>query len=308
MRFVIDAWLRLDGDDGPVEHRRVYVPALRDVLAGRVVGVGDEQFTSVANYTLHDFVRAACAGKAFAVEMLHASDSMLVETSGVWRDLVANRTRFWSSALLSVVQQERAAARRRPRCGTRIEELQRLIDFLSSIKGKIQFADVWSTLPSNAYMTKERTADGERFYVVCKRKIPATAVVGYYVPVLQQIVKSYVEPGSQHDGVEAVDWLAVARLLRRTYQVMYIYRDGGFAYPLTDEPYLSEVRRGQHAYDVVMNNVSRMIQQLPVLAKRALHVPKTCDVEWWNDWLYRTMLREPMPKPGTNEAGAKRCA
>ena len=47
-------------------------------------------------YSLHYFLKLACKGQTVALDMLHAPDNMILETSNIWKSIVAHKVLFYT--------------------------------------------------------------------------------------------------------------------------------------------------------------------------------------------------------------------
>ena len=290
-----------DTETSDLDYKGVYLPTVRQLMLGRIPKsqrfatntTGEKNSPGDVDrevYSLHYFVRLACSGETVSLDMLHAPESMLIESSSIWRELVAGRSRFYTRDMRSFVHYARKQAAKYGVRGSRIDAMRRLIEVLSNASPDLRLGDVWNKLPTNEYLVKQ-VKNKQRIYIACNRELQATARVGYYVPILQRVLESYGDRARQAEQNQGIDWKAISHALRAAYQMRYIYRDNGFIYPLPEAPFLRDVKLGRFRYSDVATKLEDLLDEVDALAMNATHLPETCDTAYWDDWLYDTMLR-----------------
>ena len=107
--------------------------------------------------------------------MLHAPDEMIVEKSPVWDLIIQNREKFYTKNLKAFVGYARRQAAKYGIKGSRLNDAQRVLDFLRQPVIKEAHAKLflyWDDLPTGEHIFKHPpNENGERMYEVCGRKI-----------------------------------------------------------------------------------------------------------------------------------------
>ncbi len=81
-------------------------------------------------YSLHYFIKLACEGQTVALDMLHAPRNMLLKTSEIWEDIVANREKFYTKNLKAFVGYARKQAAKYGIRSGRLSNLRKVISVL----------------------------------------------------------------------------------------------------------------------------------------------------------------------------------
>lgn len=81
-------------------------------------------------YSLHYFIKLACEGQTVALDMLHAPDAMILGSSDIWTEIVANKEKFYTKNLKAFVGYARRQASRYGIRSGRLGNLRKVITVL----------------------------------------------------------------------------------------------------------------------------------------------------------------------------------
>lgn len=238
-------------------------------------------------YSLHYFIHLACEGETVALDMLHAPDDMLVETSAIWKDIVANRYRFYTKNLKAFIGYARRQAAKYGVKGSRLNDAKRVLDFSNlppSLHLKVK--DVWDFWPVGEHIFKhEPDSNGVRMYEVCGRKIPETATVEYLTTVVQRFYDNYGERARQAATNKGVDWKAVSHAFRAAFQVKQILTENTITFPLKEANYLREIKEGKLDYQTkVAPELDRLMDEVEGLSLKS-NLPMSVDRAFWDKFI-----------------------
>jgi hypothetical protein len=296
----------LYGTNGPAsdkDYKGVFLPERRDVLLQRVprslrqsTKKGDNAKNTPddvesEHYSLNYFVHLACEGETVALDMLHAPDRFHLESSPIWRELCANRRRFYTRNLKAFVGYARRQAAKYGVKGSRLAEAKRVLVFLEAQPLDARVADVWEALPAGEHIFKTAN-EVDKLYDVCGKKLNSRSYCRHHVSMLRAFVDRYGERAKQAEANEGIDWKAVSHAFRAAYQVKHILLHDGYTYPLPETDELRAVKAGQMDWlsevgprlDALMDELERLSEQSTL--------PRTVDRAYWDGWLADTLDRE----------------
>ena len=286
------------------DYKGVFMPALRDVLCGRIkkcVTENTKTDTSKKNsaedvdtqiYSLHYFIELACQGETVALDMLHAPDEMILETTPIWGQIRANRWRFYTRNLKSFVGYARTQAAKYGIKGSRLSDCKRALDYLreNELGGDIM-SDVWNYLPAGEHISKNEALP-VKLYTVCGRSIQSTCKISKGVEILAKYHENYGARAKLAEANEGIDWKAVSHALRAAFQVKEILTTGDLKFPLAQADYLKTVKAGTLSYkDDVGPRLEAEMDELEVLTREST-MPEVVDREYWDSFVAGVMLAE----------------
>lgn len=278
------------------DYKGIFMPTMRELMLGRAPKCCSEATKTDSTkkntasdvdsdlYSLHYFMDLACMGETVALDMLHAPPSACTHTSDIWRDLVANRARFYTRNLRALVGYARRQAAKYGIKGSRLSEAKTVLEFCKAQSPEVRLMDVWDQLPTGEHIFKKNNGQDD-VLEVCGKAMVAKGRCSYYVDMLQRFCDRYGNRARQAERNEGIDWKAVSHAFRAAYQVQHILRDGGFEYPLPEAPFLLEVKQGQLDYmtqaapklDAIMDEVEAL--------SNASNLPEKVDRQWVDEWL-----------------------
>ena len=92
----------------------------------------------IESYSLQYFIKLACEGQTVAIDMLHAPENMILETSNVWTKIVKNRDKFYTKNLKAFIGYARKQCVRYGLRGGRINTINEVIKVLENASKNIK--------------------------------------------------------------------------------------------------------------------------------------------------------------------------
>ena len=95
-----------DTEKSDTDFKGVFFPSSEQIFLNRIpksintstkgheLGKNTAEDIDTEVYSLHYFHKLACEGQTVSHDILHAPESMLLETSDFWKDLVSKRDKF----------------------------------------------------------------------------------------------------------------------------------------------------------------------------------------------------------------------
>jgi hypothetical protein len=241
-------------------------------------------------YSLHYFLKLACDGQTVAMDMLHAPDEMLLQSSDIWRNIVKQRNRFYTKNLNSFINYARRQASKYGIKGSRLNAASQVLSFLRSNNPDGKLRDVWDQLPRNDYCHDFGIdPNGMRQYQVCGKTFQESSSIGYVLPIISKFYDDYGHRAKLAAENKNIDWKAISHALRAAIQTKEILLEGTINYPLKDAPFLLKVKSGHLDY---ANEVAPQLESLMDEVQKLVNesdLPDKVDIEYWNNFLCETL-------------------
>lgn len=296
---------KLDTPSSDKDYKGIYLPDTDSLLLGNYVrtytqNTGDDKSKNTSEdvdceiIALPYFVKHACDGETFALDMLHCKDPLL--SSCIWADLRAKRQKFYSKDMKAYIGYVKKQAAKYGMKGTRLADIRKVMDFceifVKAGAGYMRLKDIdVEDFPTGeyirwtAYTGKGAGKTEQLFYEVNAKKFQSTNTVEYVLEQLTKMYDSYGARAKQAENNEGVDWKAVSHALRAGYQARDIYKDGDFEYPLKETEFIKAVKLGQLDYKKDVSPVlEELVEEVEMLAERS-KLPSKVDRGYWDRWL-----------------------
>lgn len=282
----------LNTPDSDHDYKGVILPTSREILLGKskyhssfTTGGANTKNTNAdidkSYYTLSYFIELACKGDTTAVDMLHASPDKVLKTSDIWNYLQDNRSKFYTKNMKAYVGYCRKQAAKYGIKGSRLGELERAINTLNKYSDNDIMKSVWIE-PSDVINWIDYK--GNKYLEICGSKFQDNLKISYAKQTLEQIFSQYGERTRLAKLNQSIDWKALSHAFRAGYQTLHILKDGGFEYPLTESPYLMQVKRGELNFLDVELELTDLVNQIN-LASTASNLPNDVDQEFWDNYI-----------------------
>jgi hypothetical protein len=297
-----------DTPDSDLDIKGVFMPSYEDILLNRVpkdINL-DTNKSSEKNsaedvdesyYSLHYFIELACKGETVAIDMLHANEKNIIESSPTWDRIVANRDLFYTKNLKSFVGYCRKQASKYGVKGSRLAVAKEVLGLLKDSENiVVNLSNIWSMLPEDKEHTFKHPADKAhndlRMYEVCGRKMQETAKIPYAISIVEKFVEAYGERARKAEANEGIDWKAVSHAIRAAIQIRSILTEGTINFPLKEADFLKKVKAGElHYKDDVAPLLDDMISEVEELTKVST-LPEKVDRRFWDEFLIRAIEEE----------------
>ena len=283
------------------DYKGVFMPSRQAVLLGRIpkcrsFTTGDGASRNTADdvdedvYSLHYFIKLACEGQTVAMDMLHAPESLLIEQTPVWREIVAQRHRFYTKNLKAFIAYARRQASKYGIKGSRLAAVSKVLDVLKSQNPAWRLHQIWDRLPRVEHCFEMgKDPNGKRQYQVCGKTFQETTAVGYVIPILEKFYDAYGHRAKLAAENKNIDWKAVSHALRAAFQTREILVHNTIRYPLENAPFLLAVKQGQLDYTgVVAPALEKLMDEVEQLLE-ASSLPEHVDRDYWDAFICRAV-------------------
>ena len=297
---------KLNTPNSDFDYKGIYLPTLESMILGTYgetykwsTGAAHEKNqpgdTDYEVISLNKFLRHACDGETFVIDMLHCNEPLI--TSPIWEDLVSQRTKFYSKSLKAYFGYVKKQAAKYGLKGTRLADIRQAIDSLKQFSPELTIERVRDKLYTGEFARfvvvppKKEGQSEKTFYEVNSKKYQLTNLVGYVEHELEKVWDSYGARAKAAEKNEGVDWKAVSYALRGGYQARDIYKLGDYSYPLRESDFLLDVKLGKLDYkSEVAPVLESLVEEVEALSKVSTF-PETVDRKYWGYWLVETVLK-----------------
>lgn len=288
---------KLNTESSDVDIKGVYLPSVRDIILNTSENVIDlstnksnikntSKDTDEEYYRLDYFIRKACVGETFAIDMLHMDSEV---NSHIWDYLVANRTKFYSKSMKSLVGYARKQAAKYSVKGSRLAFINAMCEKFNQCDNGNRLEDYRDDLIVGEFSSIKIDASGE-YYEACGKKFYLTTPMLSVKMSFNKMSAGYGSRAKLAADNKGVDWKAVSHALRACYQQRDILIYGDFNYPLKESEYLMKVKLGELDFigDVQIELESVLDEVMDLSEKSEL--PEKCDIDFWNDFIYNVYI------------------
>jgi hypothetical protein len=288
-------------EDSDVDYKGVFLPSKREILLNQIpkcrsFSTGNDLIKNNPDdvdeeiYSLHYFIKLACDGQTVAIDMLHAPDTMLIESSDIWEKIVKEKQRFYTKNLNSFVNYARRQASKYGIKGSRLNAALQVLNLLNSNDPESRLRDVWSRLPRNEYCHDIGIdPNGMRQYQVCGKTFQESSSVGYVLPIIKKFYDDYGHRAKLAAENKNIDWKAISHALRAAIQTKEILTTGTIHFPLKDAPFLLDVKSGRLNYaGEVAPVLESLMDEVEKLVNKS-DLPDKVDVDYWDHFICETL-------------------
>ena len=292
-----------------LDYKGVFLPSKEEILLGNIPkghsystratdskNTADD--TDVEVYSLHYFIKLACEGQTVALDMLHAPDAMIVESSDIWTSIVRQRHKFYSKNLKSFINYARRQASKYGIKGSRLNAASEVLRLLRPEDPANKLQVIWDKLPRMEHCYEAgRDPNGIRQYQICGKMFQETTSIGYMIPVLEKFYDEYGSRARLASENKNIDWKAVSHALRAAIQVKEILTRNTITFPLKEAPFLVQVKDGRLDYAAEVAPVlEALMEEVEGLVSRS-QLPEKADIAYWNKFVCDTVEAKRFRQP-----------
>jgi hypothetical protein len=273
------------------------MPSKDEVLLGRIPkshshSTGKEESKNTKDdieveiYSFHYFMKLACDGQTVAMDMLHAPEEMILQSSDIWKAIIKNRHKFYTKNLKSFIDYTRRQASKYGIKGSRINAALQVLELLKSEDPLKKIREIWDELPRIEHCYDiAPDPSGMRQYQVCGKSFQESATIGYVIPILEKFYNDYGRRARLAAENRNIDWKAVSHALRAAYQTREILTENSLIFPLKMAPFLMKVKKGELDYLTevapVLESLMAEVEELSLSSS----LPETVDRKFWDQFI-----------------------
>ncbi|MDJ0914997.1 MAG: nucleotidyltransferase domain-containing protein [Desulfobacterales bacterium] len=283
--------------DSDVDYKGIFMPTKGEVLLGRIPkshshSTGKEASRNTKNdidveiYSFHYFIKLACDGQTVAMDMLHAPEEMMLQSSNIWKAIIKNRHKFYTKNLKSFIDYARRQASKYGIKGSRINAALQVLELLKKEDPSKKMREIWDELPRMEHCYDiAPDPNGMRQYQVCGKSFQESATIGYVIPILEKFYNDYGQRARLAAENKNIDWKAVSHALRAAYQTREILTKKNLVFPLETAPFLMEVKQGKLDYlTEVAPVLESLMEEVEELSLNST-LPESVDRKFWDQFI-----------------------
>ena len=290
--------------DSDIDYKGIFMPSKDEVLLGRIpkshshsTGKDESKNTKddidVEIYSFHYFIKLACDGQTVAMDMLHAPEEMILQSSDIWKAIIKNRHKFYTKNLKSFIDYTRRQASKYGIKGSRINAALQLLELLKREDPLKKIREIWDELPRIEHCYDiAPDPNGMRQYQVCGKSFQESATIGYVIPILEKFYDDYGRRARLAAENRNIDWKAVSHALRAAYQIREILTENSLTFPLKMAPFLMKVKKGELDYLTevapVLESLMEEVEELSLSSS----LPETVDRKFWDQFICNAVESE----------------
>lgn len=243
---------------------------------------------------LRRFVNDCLSGQTYALDMLFAPIDTWLEFTPIWTALVLNRKKFLSKNVEPYIAYCRHQAGKYGLKGSRLGELLRVIEYLKAYDPKTPLYTAVLGLPVSEYVkmveiTSERP-NGEQpltetFLEVLTKKFSITRHIEDVLVSLERMNEKYGARARLAQENAGVDWKAISHAYRCMHELRELAQTGEIKFPLESADFLKRVKMGEISYDLVQEELPKLMESAIEMVKNSEHLPDEPDYEFWENFI-----------------------
>jgi len=288
--------------DSDADYKVIFLPTKEEIFLNKIPkcysfktkkngsGKNTSDDIDIEIYSLHYFIKLACEGQTVAIDMLHAPENMIVESSWIWDEIASNKEKFYTKNLQAFIGYARRQASKYGIKGSRLNAAKKVIDRLQFYGWDRKMATVWHLLPTEKHLHMlGKNQNGIKQYQVCGKIIQETAKIGYVLDMLEKFYEQYGKRAREAAENKNIDWKAVSHALRAAYQVKELLLTNNIVFPLENAEYLTKVKQGLLDYKTeVAIELEKVMAEVEILSEKSA-LPQKADRKFWNNFIIRTI-------------------
>lgn len=289
-------------ESSDLDFKGIFLPRKEDIFLNRIPksysfttkaehdskNTADDIDTEI--YSLHYFIKLACEGQTVAIDMLHAPDNMITETSNVWKEIVANRSKFYTKNLKAFIGYARRQAAKYGIKGSRLNAAKNIVDLLGKYDVEEKLEIVWDELPTGDHLHfLNPSPNGIKQYQVCGKILQATQKIGYTIDILTKFYTEYGKRAKLAAENKGIDWKAVSHAMRAAYQVKELLTTNTITFPLENADYILQIKNGELDFQTeVSPALEKLMDEVEELSEKST-LPLKPNRKFWDKFLIQTI-------------------
>lgn len=285
--------------DSDTDYKGIFFPSKEQIYLGKIPksiskntkhGDGKNTPSDVDTeiYSFHYFIHLACEGETVALDMLHAPDNMILESSPFWDELKLSKSLFYTKSLKAFVGYAKRQAAKYGIKGSRLNAAKQVIAILEQNDPNARLSTIWDSLPEGEHLVKHpENENGIKEYEICGRKAQESGKIYYVLDMVKKFYDAYGVRAILAAKNQGIDWKAVSHAIRAAFQVkeVLLYRD--ITFPLKQADYIKAVKQGKLDYTTeVAPYLESLISEVEILSSKST-LPEKANRKYWDSFIIK---------------------
>ncbi len=286
-----------DTPESDTDIKGIFLPSKRQIYLGQIpksynMSTGGETSKNTKKdidteiFSLHYFIKLACEGQTIAMDMLHAPETMILEGSEIWDELITNREKFYTKKLTAFIGYARKQAAKYGIKGSRLSETKQVLDLLNEWPDENKIAEIWNLLPVGEHLFfLEKDKNGIDQYQVCGRTIQKTVTIKYAKSIVKKFYDNYGARAMLASENKNIDWKAISHAIRAATQIKELLIKNTITLPLPNADFIKMIKLGKFDYlTVVAPILEKSMSDIEILSKKST-LPEKVNQKFWDDFI-----------------------
>lgn len=239
---------------------------------------------------LRVFLQEAMAGQTYALDMLFCNEENTIFKTKEWDYIQEHRDKLLSSNVNAFMGYCRQQAAKYGLKGTRMAELERVIEALNSWD---ELTLVNFRIKESEYVTFIEDKNGTKFINVIGKKHPLTRTTKLVTSELQGLLDKFGERTKLAKENNGIDWKAISHAYRCMYEVKELLTTGTIRFPLDKAEELKQIKAGNFDWNNVNQELPLLMEEVQCIANGKNLLAKEPNKEFWDNFvldLYKNSL------------------
>lgn len=296
------------------DYKGVYLPSDKEILlntykdtirtsTGNDLDRNTKDDVDVELYSLSKFIKMLRNGDTSAYELLFTPENMILEKHPLWDLIVKHRNKFLSSKISSMVGYARQQANKYGIKGSRMGELNKVIEILKQAEKQLDFKN--AKLKHNWEYIQENLKDFDHVHFIelnisTNKKeniVPALDILSkkfdhhctfeHVLQILKKIYKNYGSRAREAKKNNGIDWKALSHAYRVSCQGIELLSTGHITLPLQGDTakIAKDIKTGKMNYKDVSKLLENKLDEIEKV-KETSKLRKELDLDYCNEVLY----------------------
>lgn len=267
----------LDGPESDLDLKAIFVPSIHELILRRaahnVHTVDRDAKTEYESFSLQSFLQNCVSGQDISIVMLHATGDKILQDSVTFKFLRENRRGFYTKRMLGSLGYAKSQAMKYSLRASRMNSVKRAIDKLQELvnRGILKVAQAWDELPEDTYLIKTTQEDSrevdKRVWEVSGKGVTSNTNPVYALSFLTELYSKYGDRVKVAANMDLMDYKSLSHVFRVAYQLLHIYKDGDFEFPLPESEFIKSVKYGKSNFlkddlDYKLNSLISEVEEL----------------------------------------------
>ncbi len=295
--------------ESDTDYKGIFLPSIEDCILNKIPktidkSTGNDKSKNNSSdideeyYSLQYFMKLASKGEMIVIDMLHAPEDMIIESSKEWECIQECRELFYTKNLKGYVGYVRKQVAKYGCKGSRLAALEGIMNIIKHLKsinktedvGQSRLSAMWNLLPEGDYIQKgtESSGTGGRIYEICGKKMQETATIQYFYDMIKRLYDSFGDRAQQAKENKGIDWKAVSHAFRACDQLIEIYETGDLVYPLKNAEEIKAIKYGKMHFidDKLDEKLENKLNLVEKLSKES-NYPGEFNQKPWDEWIIK---------------------
>lgn len=291
--------------DSDTDLKGVYMPSFKDFYLNTIKNEENNSTKDIKDcrkntkndidysiYSFQYFIKLAIENQVVAIDMIHAPDSMILQSSNLWKKIVKNREKFYSKNIVPFIGYVQNQASKYGIRGSRLNDAKIFLDFLNKLDPDSKLKEYWDWIPTSEHiLCFYNENDPIRQIEVCNKKFQETCKISYIKEIIEKFINVYGERAKLAAENKGIDWKAVSHAMRVLLEIIELFKYKTITFPLKEAELLKSIKLGFLNYvDDVLPLLEKLTDEAKELSEKS-DFPKNVDVEFWEDFVCRNVSK-----------------